>query len=97
MKDDLKLYDYWAYEGRPNIKWPNGAKVAFWVAPNIEFYEINPPVNPLRKAWPRVHPDVLLNSSRDYGNRAGHWRMMEVMDKYNVRGSSSRINKRSKR
>ena len=89
MKDDLKLYDYWAYEGRPNIKWPNGAKVAFWVAPNIEFYEINPPVNPLRKAWPRVHPDVLLNSSRDYGNRAGHWRMMEVMDKYNVRGSVS--------
>ena len=89
MKHDLKLYDYWPYEDRPKIRWPNGAKVAFWVAPNIEFYEINPPTNPLRKAWPRLHPDVLLNSNRDYGNRAGHWRMMKAMDKYNVRGSVS--------
>jgi len=89
MKSDLKLYEYWPYEGRPKIRWPNGAKVAFWVAPNIEFYEIDPPANPMRKSWPRVHPDVLLNSNRDYGNRAGHWRMMDAMDKYNVRGSVS--------
>lgn len=89
MKPDLELYDYWPYEGRPKIEWPNGAKVAFWVAPNIEFYEADPPINPKRKAWPRPHPDVLLASNRDYGNRAGHWRMMEVMDKYNVRGSIS--------
>ena len=34
-------------------------------------------------------PDVLNYSWRDYGNRVGHWRMMEVMDKYNVRGSIS--------
>jgi peptidoglycan/xylan/chitin deacetylase (PgdA/CDA1 family) len=89
MKSDLELYDYWPYEGRPKIEWPNGAKVAFWVAPNIEFYEIDPPANPLRQPWPRPHPDVLPTSIRDYGNRSGHWRMMEVMDKYNVRGSIS--------
>ena len=86
---DLGFYDYWPYEGRPKIEWPNGAKVAFWVAPNIEFYEIDPPVNPKRSPWPRPHPDVWLTSNRDYGNRAGHWRMMDVMDKYNVRGSIS--------
>lgn len=89
MKSDLELYDYWPYEGRPKIVWPNGAKVAFWVAPNIEFYEIDPPINPQRTPWPRPHPDVAMVSSRDYGNRAGHWRMMEVMDKFNVRGSVS--------
>ncbi len=89
MKPDLELYDYWPYEGRPKIRWPNGAKLAFWVAPNIEFYELDPPINPKRVAWPRPHPDVLLNSNRDYGNRAGHWRMMDVMDKHNVRGSIS--------
>ena len=89
MKPDLELYDYWPYEGRPKITWPNGAKVAFWVAPNIEFYELDPPVNPLRKAWPRPSPDVLMAASRDYGNRAGHRRVMDVMDKYNVRGSVS--------
>jgi len=89
LKSDLGLYDYWPYEGRPKITWPNGAKIAFWVAPNIEFYEIDPPINPLRTPWPRPHPDVAMVSNRDYGNRAGHWRMMEVMDKHNVRGSVS--------
>jgi allantoinase len=51
MKEDPGLFDYWPYENRPKIEWPNGARVAFWVAPNIEFYELNPAVNPHRKAW----------------------------------------------
>ena len=89
MKSDLELYDYWPYEDRPKIVWPNGAKVAFWVAPNIEFYEIDPPVNPKRAPWPRPHPDVLPTSIRDYGNRVGHYRMMEVLDRHGVRGSIS--------
>ena len=58
-------------------------------APNIEFYELAPPVNPLRTPWPRPIPDVVNYSHRDYGNRVGHWRMMEVMDAYGVRGSVS--------
>ena len=65
---------------RPKIRWPNDARVAFWVAPNIEFYEIDPPRNPTRAAWARPVPDVLAYSYRDYGNRAGLWRMMEAMD-----------------
>lgn len=89
MKSDLGLYDYWPYENRPKITWPNGARIALWIAPNIEFYELNPPANPSRAAWARPNPDVLTYSSRDYGNRAGHWRMMEVMDKYKLRGSIS--------
>ena len=42
MKADLGLYEYLPWNARPSIKWPNGAKVAFWVAPNIEYYEIDP-------------------------------------------------------
>jgi hypothetical protein len=34
---DPELYDYWPYRDRPKIVWPNGARVAFWVAPNLEF------------------------------------------------------------
>jgi allantoinase len=89
MKTDTGYYDYWPYENRPKITWPNGAKVAFWVAPNIEFYELYPPNNPQRKAWPRPNPDVLGYSTRDYGNRVGHTRLMEILDKYGVRGSIS--------
>ena len=84
-----RLYDYLPYDKRPKIPWPNGARVAFWVAPNIEFYELNPPKNPTRSAWPRPVPDVLDYSYRDYGNRAGFQRMMEAMDRCGVRGSVS--------
>ncbi len=89
MKEDPGLFDYWPYEDRPKIEWPNGARVALWVAPNIEFYELNPAVNPFRKAWPRPVPDVNGYATRDYGNRVGHMRMMRVLDKYGVRGSIS--------
>ena len=89
MKQDPGLYDYWPYDNRPKIEWPNGARVAFWVAPNIEFYELDPAVNPHRKAWPRPVPDISGYGTRDYGNRIGHMRLMRVLDKYGVRGSIS--------
>ena len=57
--EKLAAYDYWAYNNRPKIKWPNGAKVAFWVAPNIEYYELNPPPNPSRSPWPQPNPAVV--------------------------------------
>jgi len=89
MKSDPGLYDYLPYNNRPKITWPNGARVAFWVAPNIEFYEFAPPPNPQRTPWARPLPDVLAYSHRDYGNRAGWWRMMEAMERCGVRGSVS--------
>lgn len=89
MKADPGYYDYWPYHQRPKITWPNGAKLAFWVAPNIEFYELDPPANPYRKAWPQTSPAVAGYSIRDYGNRVGHNRQMALLDKYDIRGSIS--------
>ncbi len=89
LKKDLNLYDYLPWDLRPKLRWPNGAKLAFWVAPNIEYYEIDPPSNPLRTPWAKPIPDIVPYSERDHGNRVGHWRMMEVMDRYGVRGSIS--------
>ena len=87
---DPGLYDYLPYdEKRPRITWPNGARVAFWVAPNIEFYEIDPPRKPSRGAWAKPHPDVVGYSYRDYGNRVGFWRMLEAFDRCGMRGSVS--------
>jgi peptidoglycan/xylan/chitin deacetylase (PgdA/CDA1 family) len=89
MHSDPNLYDYWPYQDRPKIVWPGGKTVAFWVAPNIEYYEFNPPKNPSRPGWPKPAPDVVGYSQRDWGNRIGHWRLMELMDKYGLRGSIS--------
>ena len=71
---------------RPPLKWPNDARVALWVCPNIEHYEYLPDPVRLRDPWPRSpHPDVLGYGLRDYGNRVGLWRMFEVMDKHDIR------------
>lgn len=89
MHSDPNLYDYWPYQGRPQIKWPDGKKLAFWIAPNIEYYEYMPPSNPLRQPWPRKNPDVVGYSQRTWGNTVGHWRLMDLFDKYDLRGSIS--------
>ena len=71
-------YDYSPIIDRPAIKWPNGARVAFWIAPNVEHYEYLPEFDGLRDPWPRVpYPDVQQYAFRDYGNRVGFWRMLE--------------------
>lgn len=82
-------YDYLPLVDRPTIRWPNGARVAFWVAPNIEFYELDPPEQQGRSSWPRPYPDVLNYSLRDYGNRAGVWRVIEALQRFGVRASVS--------
>ncbi len=89
MKADPGYFDYWPYQNRPKITWPNGARLAFWVAPNIEFYELAPPANPARAAWPHPYPAVPGYSIRDYGNRVGHMRQMALLDKYGIKGSIS--------
>lgn len=89
MREDPALYDWRAWDERLPIRWPDGARVALWVAPNVEFYELDPPLNPIRKAWPRPAPDIQGYGTRDYGNRVGHMRMMELLDRHGVRGSVS--------
>jgi peptidoglycan/xylan/chitin deacetylase (PgdA/CDA1 family) len=66
---------------RPPLRWPNGARVALWVVPNIEHYEYLPKFTRTREPWPRSPwPDVLGYSQRDYGNRVGLWRLFDATD-----------------
>ena len=78
--------DYSPIIDRPIIKWPNNARVAFWVTPNIEHYEYLPIFDGLRDPYPRTpYPDAQQYGYRDYGNRVGFWRMLEPLDKYNIK------------
>ena len=78
--------DYSPIIARPIIKWPNDARVALWISPNVEHYEYMPDDDSARTPWPRTpFPDVQQYSYRDYGNRVGFWRMLESLDKYNIR------------
>ena len=70
---------------RPKLAWPNGARVALWVIPNIEFFSLEE--RPGGYGGAGKIPDVVMWSERDYGNRIGVWRLMEVLDRYGIRGS----------
>ena len=82
MQDNTR-YDYSAIISRPPLKWPNDARVAFWVIPNIEHFKVNVPL----PGAPNLIPDVRNAAGRDYGPRVGIWRLMEALDKYGVRGT----------
>ena len=76
--DPFALFPYQAIVDRPPVTWPNGARVAVWIIPNIEHFHLE--LGP-------AAPDVRNTSRRDYGNRVGVWRLMEVMEKHRIRGT----------
>ncbi len=86
MESSPHRVDYSPIVDRPPITWPNNARVAFWVAPNVEHYEYLPDYDGVRNPWPRMpYPDAREYSYRDYGNRVGFWRMTEVLDTYGIK------------
>lgn len=81
---------YRAMPERPPLAWPAGARLALWVVPNVEHYEYQPQVVRVRDPWPRMpHPDILGYGTRDYGNRVGVWRLMQVLDRFAIRATVS--------
>jgi hypothetical protein len=67
----FNLYPFYPYSDRPKLSWPNDARIAFWVASNIESYERDPPPNPGRPAWPTPRPDTMNYSWHDDASRVG--------------------------
>jgi len=79
-------FDYAPIGGRPTLRWPGGARVAVWVVPNVEHYELHPSAVGPRNPYPRsVPPDGLTYPRREYGNRVGLDRLLEVTDRLGVR------------
>src|SRR5215204_1127035 len=85
-----KEHDRFSYSpivDRPPLRWPDGARVALWVIPNIEHFLFDRPSTSITAATVGMVPDVLNYSWRDYGVRVGIWRLMEVMQRYGVKGT----------
>ncbi len=71
-------YDYSPITQRKDFSWPGGKRLAVFVALNLEQYAFGEGlVEDLVPGIPA--PDVLNNSWRDYGNRVGAWRLLELM------------------
>jgi hypothetical protein len=76
--DPTTLFAYEPIVDRAAVRWPDKARIAVWIVPNIEHFHL--------EMGPGA-PDVRNYARRDYGNRVGIWRLMETMQKYNVRGT----------
>jgi peptidoglycan/xylan/chitin deacetylase (PgdA/CDA1 family) len=72
---------------RPRLTWPNGANVALWVIPNVEFFSLEEKVPAGSGGTGTPVPDIPSWSARDYGNRVGIFRLMQVLDRHGIRAT----------
>ena len=77
-------FPYSLISRRPRLQWPNGARVALWVVPNVEIFSLMERPGGL---GPGKIPDIPTWAVRDYGNRVGISRVMKVLDRYGIRAT----------
>jgi len=76
-------YDYSAITQRPKYVWPNGARLAVYIAVNLECFSFGEGLGAeLAPGGPQ--PDVLNYAWRDYGNRVGALRLAQLLDELNL-------------
>ncbi|RYX89474.1 MAG: polysaccharide deacetylase [Comamonadaceae bacterium] len=73
------LFAYSAIRGRPVYDWPEGKRLAVYIGFNLEHFSYGDGLGAnLGPASP--HPDVLNYAWREYGNRVGAWRCLDLFD-----------------
>ena len=72
-------YPYSAITRRPDYHWPGRKRLAVYLGFNLEHFEFGSGLG--AALGPKSpEPDVLNFSWRDYGNRVGAWRCLELFD-----------------
>jgi peptidoglycan/xylan/chitin deacetylase (PgdA/CDA1 family) len=76
---DHGRFDYRPITRRPDYRWPGGAGLAVYLGFNVEHFAFGEGLGAaIGPASPQ--PDVLNHSWREYGNRVGAWRCLELFD-----------------
>lgn len=72
-------FAYSAIRDRPPLRWPNGARLAVYVGFNLEHFAFGEGLG-ARIAPASPEPDVLNYAWREYGNRVGVWRCLDLFN-----------------
>ena len=72
-------YRYSAIVDRPDFDWPQGRRLAVYIGLNLEHFDFGEGHGSALAAG-RREPDVLNYAWRDYGNRVGAWRMLDLFE-----------------
>lgn len=86
---DHRRYAYSNIFLRKPVEWPNGARVALWTVPILEFFPLDMAGQPFRPpgSMERPHPDYWNYTLRDYGNRIGAFRVFAALDAHGLKAS----------
>lgn len=76
-------FPYSAIIHRPKLTWPKGKRLAFWVIPNIETFALD---EKMPEGGSNI-PNVFSWARREYGNRVGVFRLMQVLARYDIRAT----------
>ena len=68
---------------RPDHAWPNGARLAVYIGFNLEHFAFGEGLG-AQLAPPAPGIDVLNHAWRDYGNRVGAWRCLDLFNELGV-------------
>jgi allantoinase len=84
----LERISYSPIAARPPLKLPGGARLAIWIIVNVEEWDIDQPM-PRTVLTPPAGgspmPDIPNWCWHEYGNRVGFWRLLEVLDRHEIR------------
>jgi len=86
---DHDRYDWSMLPRRQAVAWPDGARVALWVVPALEWFPLDMKGVPFKPpgAMQTAYPDLRHYTLRDYGNRVGIFRVMKALDRHGIRAS----------
>jgi peptidoglycan/xylan/chitin deacetylase (PgdA/CDA1 family) len=76
---DPGRFPYLPITRRAAGRWPNGAGLAVYLGFNLEHFAFGEGLG-ARLGPPSPEPDVLNHAWREYGNRVGAWRCLELFD-----------------
>ena len=76
-------FDYHPWRDRRPYRWPGEATLAVYLGVNLEHFAFGEGLGAeLAPGGPQ--PDVLNHAWRDYGNRVGAWRLLELLDELSL-------------
>jgi peptidoglycan/xylan/chitin deacetylase (PgdA/CDA1 family) len=86
---DHKHYHFSPIHSRREWHWPHEAALAFHVIVTVEHFEITPPAGSVRdqrflSEFGPFQPDYRTWTQREYGNRVGFFRILEVLDRHGI-------------
>ncbi|WP_240430674.1 polysaccharide deacetylase family protein [Mycobacterium shigaense] len=77
-------FEYSAIVDRPDFCWPDGKRLAVYVAVNVEHFSYNQDGLGLSYSPGLDHPNTYNWAWREYGNRVGGFRIADLLDQYGI-------------